>query len=1447
MLTRNKIKLLNEAAEIEAKEARTAGMIGYMARMLVQANMPYSDPGDVAAWGRRSGAFSLIMQPGMTMDDNSQPKSIGMPYGSLPRLLLAWISTEAVRTREPVVILGDTLSAFMRELGLVPTGGRWGSITRLRNQMMRLFSASISCTYDGPGQWANSGIRIADEAHLWWDQKQPHQAMLWQSTVTLGSKFFEELISHPVPLDMRALKALRRSPMALYDPVYNQEQVVVGLPVAVVLTAQISNLIEQFAVTTLDLTASGTSTGCGTLPPMQYQTTGGSVAPALLAATANSTVQNATQAQYLANYMSVCWTFELGRPGTGTTLDMLMSPGCGVTMLDVLALAKNPAIFVTNPQNLQVSCTEAFTDIETFYTNPANAGAAALNACGGSDFSDMAQCQSLIASITNSTLGLTIDPNSFILQQTLANLSTLALASGDASSVQLIAQAQQSNTTSGVLASVNNPQLINTYLACVIIMIPFIAMLLVTGSMWRKALSLILSFLFFITILRVLDVICFHLWASHYQSAMAAAYNNDGLGSAVSLTLNTKISGMLNILGYMRSSISVIATVVSGALFHFSDQGMARMGARLEAKSEKIDNDFKDPGNASLQDQKQAGAREAMIASIASGAHGMQNYAIAEEGRIMSDAAGTRGAMAAAGSPGAYAASTGEISGQKFSHDAAKAGQLTNSTTAESGVQEGRSTQGAVDLRHAAIETLQQHDVSQEGVDKVLASYPDAGGLAATVEQADRQSPDLEGGAFGQKIQEGRIQAAAGNLQEQVQDPNMTWNRTQAVGPDGSQNDVYQAGDTRLVASTNDAGEMEVNGISGGSSSLTSNAGWRDTYQQARREVDQETASSSQDLSNSVGRGLRNAETSGQTWDQLSAYANNSGSSTTFRQEWGKTANDILSNATTITDSHGKDRTSELHAGASLGLPKIVSSMTGITADAGGSYRITTKDGNTYTANLDKKHSDAIHNSVAKTTSDEYRRSHEDRSSTGNHTGLQRVVEASQSTQAADHLSKAISHSQSLEKSRSATEDLGAGSDVKLNVPFYNHIADSIYGNHSVDNVRGAVGYVEKMTRDGNSDQVAQLQKEFLTTGKYLPSNDTGSLPAVNGPNQALDPTKVGQQIDSGKKALETNLEARPTPQGANVNTVNNDAHKRATTGMPDPTAPGGAIPKANSKLAHAEQNIQSAYAVSKASVNDLGGLLGTEGAPMPTVEQVSSGHVPQNSPTHITQDLVHELFPVTDVQRQSADMTSGSEIGWMVNGGYEKPAGVQPGASPAAPQTPAPAQPAGLVTAAQPVEPQQVQPSGSAPASSSPVEAAPVNNPPAAQVTATPEPAAQSVTPQLHQEPVVQADAVAQHPVSTAGQVSTATPAAASRTPEPPPAAVTPAIVTEQAALQAPATAQPAGLVTAAQPVEPQQVQPSGSAPASSGPASIRPGGDSGSSPARPGGVGETPRPGNQ
>ena len=69
-----------------------------------------------------------------------------LPYGNLPRLLLAWICTDTVRTKSRRLELGASLSEFMDRLNIQSTdsGGRYGVRTRLQKQMIRLFSASIS-------------------------------------------------------------------------------------------------------------------------------------------------------------------------------------------------------------------------------------------------------------------------------------------------------------------------------------------------------------------------------------------------------------------------------------------------------------------------------------------------------------------------------------------------------------------------------------------------------------------------------------------------------------------------------------------------------------------------------------------------------------------------------------------------------------------------------------------------------------------------------------------------------------------------------------------------------------------------------------------------------------------------------------------------------------------------------------------------------------------------------------------------------------------------------------------------------------------------------------------------------------------------------------------------------------------------------------------------------
>jgi hypothetical protein len=197
--------LINKALAIEDELALDADALGFMARAMVQATLPHSKVvGN--EFTRRNGNYSLTIL---------SPSTIGLPYGSVPRLLLAWVTTEAVKTKSRELELGDSLSGFMRELDLVPTGGRWGSITRLKEQTKRLFASSITAIYEqGQGtQIINQAV--ADRAVFWWHPKEPDQAALWKSTITLTDNFYREIIDRPVPIDMRAIKALKKSPMAL--------------------------------------------------------------------------------------------------------------------------------------------------------------------------------------------------------------------------------------------------------------------------------------------------------------------------------------------------------------------------------------------------------------------------------------------------------------------------------------------------------------------------------------------------------------------------------------------------------------------------------------------------------------------------------------------------------------------------------------------------------------------------------------------------------------------------------------------------------------------------------------------------------------------------------------------------------------------------------------------------------------------------------------------------------------------------------------------------------------------------------------------------------------------------------------------------------------------------------------------------------------------------------
>ena len=94
---------------IEASEAEPD--LGFMARLLALCSLPRANPGNRKEFVRRNGPYALYM---------TASAGAKLPFGNLPRLLLAWMCTEAVRTQSRELVLGRSLYEFMRKLVLAP-------------------------------------------------------------------------------------------------------------------------------------------------------------------------------------------------------------------------------------------------------------------------------------------------------------------------------------------------------------------------------------------------------------------------------------------------------------------------------------------------------------------------------------------------------------------------------------------------------------------------------------------------------------------------------------------------------------------------------------------------------------------------------------------------------------------------------------------------------------------------------------------------------------------------------------------------------------------------------------------------------------------------------------------------------------------------------------------------------------------------------------------------------------------------------------------------------------------------------------------------------------------------------------------------------------------------------------------------------------------------------
>ena len=193
-----------------AESDKQSKRVSYMARAMVMATLPHSKSKD-HIFQRKNGNYTL------TITANSE---FGLPYGSIPRMLFAWITTSTISQKHPSpeIDLGKSFSSFLKKLRLQNGGGVRGNSTRVRDQMMRLLTCTISSVYhdQNKGVCQSDQFLISRSFQLWWNPLQPgHKGFLPNSKITLAKDFFEELIKSPVPIDFEAFNHLRRSPLQM--------------------------------------------------------------------------------------------------------------------------------------------------------------------------------------------------------------------------------------------------------------------------------------------------------------------------------------------------------------------------------------------------------------------------------------------------------------------------------------------------------------------------------------------------------------------------------------------------------------------------------------------------------------------------------------------------------------------------------------------------------------------------------------------------------------------------------------------------------------------------------------------------------------------------------------------------------------------------------------------------------------------------------------------------------------------------------------------------------------------------------------------------------------------------------------------------------------------------------------------------------------------------------
>lgn len=220
------LKLVETHVEFLKNKPREA----YLHSALCALSLPTSKPDDeYAKIVRKDELLTLTIRPKPIDKRDGTEHKVGVPYGPIARLILIHIISEAVKNKSRRVYVGRSFRGFMRRLGYKSFGGgQGGSMTRFKEQLLRLAQTEWSIVFDREDMYDGANGRGMESRSMplttgmvFWDalvnnenSKEPGQGPTIEA-IELSQEFYDHVIRHKVQFNEAALIPIKKDATAL--------------------------------------------------------------------------------------------------------------------------------------------------------------------------------------------------------------------------------------------------------------------------------------------------------------------------------------------------------------------------------------------------------------------------------------------------------------------------------------------------------------------------------------------------------------------------------------------------------------------------------------------------------------------------------------------------------------------------------------------------------------------------------------------------------------------------------------------------------------------------------------------------------------------------------------------------------------------------------------------------------------------------------------------------------------------------------------------------------------------------------------------------------------------------------------------------------------------------------------------------------------------------------